>query len=74
MKWVKKDIYGNEQVWYSEDIVKKYIEALKNIVEVNKVCADCGHFTSCGVCSVASEKPYQSYNIANNALKESEGK
>lgn len=72
MKWIKQDYKGDEQVWYSADVVKKYTEALKNIVEVNKVCADCGCYTSCGVCGAASEKPYQSYNIANNALKESE--
>ena len=30
MKWVKKDIYGNEQVWYSEDVIEQIYEIAKN--------------------------------------------
>lgn len=29
MKWIKKDIYGNEQVWYSEDIIEKIKSIIK---------------------------------------------
>lgn len=29
MKWIKKDIYGNKQVWYSGDVIDK----IKKIVE-----------------------------------------
>ena len=33
MKWIKQDIYGNEQIWYSEDVIntiKEYINSYKN--------------------------------------------
>lgn len=34
MKWIKQDIYGNEQVWYSEDELQRY----KNIlIEIKKL-------------------------------------
>lgn len=26
MKWVKKDVFGNEQVWYSGDVIEKILE------------------------------------------------
>ena len=29
MKWIKKDIYGNKQVWYSGDVIDK----IEKIVE-----------------------------------------
>lgn len=31
MKWIKKDCYGNEQVWYSGDV----IEEIKSICNQN---------------------------------------
>lgn len=31
MKWVKKDCYGDEQIWYSSDVIENLIEDLKNI-------------------------------------------
>ena len=34
MKWIKQDIYGNEQVWYSGDELQRY----KNIlIEIKKL-------------------------------------
>ena len=50
--------------------LRKYQQALEDIIKLNQVCADCGHHTACGVCSVAEGKPYASYHIANKALSE----
>ena len=29
MKWVKQDIHGNEQVWYSEDVIDRIYNIAK---------------------------------------------
>lgn len=44
--------------------------ALQNIKELNEPCADCKCNTACGVCSIAEGKPYGSYHIANEVLKQ----
>lgn len=36
MKWIKQDIYGNEQVWYSEDEIIKYKSFLQEIIDLKK--------------------------------------
>lgn len=43
MKWVKKDIYGNKQVWYSEDEIQRYKNTLieiKKLKEANGIKDD----------------------------------
>lgn len=43
MKWIKKDIYGNKQVWYSEDVIntiKEYINSYKNNCKQKGYCLD----------------------------------
>jgi len=30
MKWIKQDIYGNEQIWYSGDVIEKIKEECLN--------------------------------------------
>ena len=29
MKWVKQDIYGNEQIWYSSDVIDRIYKIAK---------------------------------------------
>ena len=35
MIWIKKDIYGNEQVWYSGDVMQRIVD------EISKSCLRC---------------------------------
>jgi uncharacterized protein YdcH (DUF465 family) len=46
----------------------RFKQALEEIKELNKHCADCEGNT-CGVCAAADGKPNNSYRIANEALK-----
>lgn len=70
MKWVKQDIYGNEQIWYSSDVIEKIKEMiLKNIpADTCSRCDGCGYYDGCGDkhCAV-----YQANEIIK--LIESEG-
>jgi hypothetical protein len=36
MKWIKQDVYGNKQVWYSEDEITKYKSLLQEIRDLKK--------------------------------------
>ncbi len=63
MIWVKKDCYGNEQVWYSQDTIKRMQAAFVKILEVS--CEE----TKTWVRNPTIE---QIANIAAKALKESE--
>ena len=40
IKWVRKDYRGNEQIWYSEDIVSKYLTTLQEIKAIAENCYD----------------------------------
>lgn len=43
MKWVKQDIYGNEQVWYSENEIQRYknvLTEIKKLKEANGIKDD----------------------------------
>lgn len=53
MKWIKQDIYGNKQVWYSQDIIdqiKGYIEDYKSNCDKctdNRCCSSCFWGSAC---------------------------
>ena len=53
MKWIKQDIYGNEQVWYSQDVIdqiKGYIEDYKSNCDKctdNRCCSSCFWGSAC---------------------------
>lgn len=36
MIWVKQDIYGNEQIWYSEDEMQRYKNILTDIKKLKE--------------------------------------
>ena len=42
MKWIKKDIYGNEQIWYSDDVIEKIYQIAKecNYLDDREAIAD----------------------------------
>ena len=53
MKWIKQDIYSNEQVWYSQDIIdqiKGYIEDYQSNCDKctdNRCCSSCFYGSAC---------------------------
>lgn len=36
MVWIKKDIYGNKQIWYSEDEMQRYKNILTDIKKLKE--------------------------------------
>ena len=49
MKWVRKDVWGNEKTWYSSDVIEKIKEMiLKNIpTDICNRCDGCGYYDGC---------------------------
>ena len=43
---------------------------IKDLRKLNSSCADCDCYNACGVCSNAEEKPYRSFKIADEVLKD----
>lgn len=50
MKWITKDYKGNEQIWYSGDVIRKIENMiLKNIDgDTCSRCDGCGYHNGCG--------------------------
>lgn len=49
---------------------KKLKQALEEIRKLNSSCSDCDCYNACGACSNAEEKPYRSFKIADEVLKD----
>lgn len=49
---------------------EKLKEALEKTRKLNSSCADCDCYNACGACSNAEEKPYRSFKIADEVLKD----
>lgn len=55
MKWVKKDIHGNEQTWYSGDVIEKIKKECLNNALLYHPCG----FTSVGIVNPVIQRIYQ---------------
>ena len=33
MKWVKKDVWGNEKIWYSGEVLEKIKELVQEVIK-----------------------------------------
>lgn len=63
--WITTNGLGQRVVWYSEADVKKFIDALKEIRELQIDCEGCG-----GDCMWCNNGTKSIFEEADNALKE----
>ena len=70
MKWTKEDIYGNKEIWYSQDVIENIKGKCNYVVYACHCdnCDGCGYYNGCQDTECGT---YQAFKILELIEKES---